>query len=279
MSILFGFLAAASWGSANFAGGLSSRRAGAYQSAIFIEVAGAIFLPVLAVLTGEVFPPWQDWLWCAAARVLGALAMVLFYRAYVSGKFSLVTPVVAVTGAALPVLTGFFLEGALGVQSSAGIILALVSVWLIAFKKIPGENRTGVYFADLKLPLLAGVGFGLYFILLHLGSTHGLFWPLAISRWAGALTLFILFRIQRQPLLSGTSTWPLLLLAFLLDASGSLFYILAGQTGRMDIAVVLGSLYPGVTILLSWLALKERISRTQLAGILVALCGIVLLTI
>ena len=56
-------------------------------------------------------------------------------------------------------------------------------------------------------------------------------------------------------------------------------FILAGQTGRIDVAAVLSSLYPGATVFMAWLLLKETISRIQLAGIMTALGAIALLTL
>jgi drug/metabolite transporter (DMT)-like permease len=47
----------------------------------------------------------------------------------------------------------------------------------------------------------------------------------------------------------------------------------------MDVAAVLGSLYPGSTVLLAWFILKERISRVQVVGILIALAAIVMITV
>jgi drug/metabolite transporter (DMT)-like permease len=64
-----------------------------------------------------------------------------------------------------------------------------------------------------------------------------------------------------------------------LDASGNAFYVLGGQLGRLDVSAVLGSLYPGSTVLLAGTFLHERLNRLQLAGILTALTAIVLMTL
>jgi drug/metabolite transporter (DMT)-like permease len=68
-------------------------------------------------------------------------------------------------------------------------------------------------------------------------------------------------------------------LSSLLDSTGNALYAMSARLGRMDVAVVLGSLYPGSTVLLAWFILKERVSLLQLTGILVALAAIVLITL
>jgi uncharacterized membrane protein len=68
-------------------------------------------------------------------------------------------------------------------------------------------------------------------------------------------------------------------LSSLLDTMGNAAYALSARTGRLDVAAVLSSLYPGSTVLLAWVFLKERISRIQTIGILLALSAIVMFTI
>lgn len=63
------------------------------------------------------------------------------------------------------------------------------------------------------------------------------------------------------------------------DVLGSLFYVLAVQSGRMDIAAVLGSLYSGATVMLAWLFLREKIIGMQRLGIAIASMAIVLITL
>jgi drug/metabolite transporter (DMT)-like permease len=160
----------------------------------------------------------------------------------------------------------------------AGFVLALAAIWFIS-QPDGGPKSLRLRLADLSLPLIAGISFGVYLILIHRGSQNGLFWPMVSSRFSGVVTMVVYTLVTRQPFLPSKPVWPLLVLNGILDISGNGLYILAGQAGRMDVAAVLASLYPASTVLLAGLFLHERLNRLQLAGILAALAAIVLMTV
>lgn len=64
-----------------------------------------------------------------------------------------------------------------------------------------------------------------------------------------------------------------------LDTSGNLLFIAATRAGRLDIAAVLASLYPASTIVLAGWLLKERLTPRQVAGMVVAVVAVVMVTI
>jgi drug/metabolite transporter (DMT)-like permease len=64
-----------------------------------------------------------------------------------------------------------------------------------------------------------------------------------------------------------------------LDIAGNTFFVLAAHSGRLDVSSILSSLYPAVTVLLASLILRERVTRIQALGIVVALMALPLISI
>jgi drug/metabolite transporter (DMT)-like permease len=191
---------------------------------------------------------------------------------------SIAGPVSALMTAILPVVVGSFSEGFPGPLTFLGFAFALTAVWLVSQSK-DGVKDFLSHLSSLRLPLLAGVGFGCYFVLIHSAASHSTWWPMVISRAAGWIVMAA-FILSRRASWSGAGRiWPLIVINGILDVGGNGFFILAGHNGRLDISAVISSLYPGATVLLAWLVLKERLSRTQWLGIAAALVAIALLAI
>lgn len=277
LASVFGLLAALTWGGADFAGGLSSRRIGALTAAAASELVGLGLLLGLLPVFGEPLPGGRQIGLALASGVVGVMGLLALYRAIAVGQISVAAPVSALLAALLPILFGTLSEGFPGWLAVGGFGLALAAVWLISQGDLDGRARPG-RLADLRLALLAGLGFGLYLILIHQASGEALLWPLIFSRTAGTLTALAVVLARRLPFPDlRQGTWALVLFNGLGDVGGNLFYLLAGQAGRMDVAAALSALYPAGTVFLAWLVLKERINRPQKAGVALALAALVLL--
>jgi len=280
LSILFGLGAAFGWGAGDFTGGLASRKTGAYRAVFYGEAIGIVLLLIVAGFSGEVFPDLKVATLALLAGALGTTGLILLYQAMTRGLMSIATPVSALLAASLPVLVGIFKDGVPNVLTLFGFGFALFAVWMIS------QGEGGVtdilsHLSDLKLPLLAGIGFGSYFVLMHEAtSTGATIWPMVISR-SGGMTLITIYMLVTRTSwkVTDSSAWPLLTINGILDVSGNVFFILAGQLGRLDVTSVLSSLFPGATVMLAWIFLKERLTRNQWIGIVSALAAIVLMTI
>ncbi|GAC1630042.1 MAG: DMT family transporter [Ktedonobacteraceae bacterium] len=272
-TVLFGLAASLFWGSGDFSGGLASRRANPASVVTGAYVFGFVLLIVLALIWREPFPQPLDIVWGAVAGLVGAIGLVAFYSALSVGQMGIAAPVSAILTAGLPVIFGAFIEGPPGLIQVGGFILALIAVGLISRpERLKGRPE------GLGLALLAGLGFGCFFILISRVSHTAIFWPLAVARLTSVAFLLLMVGIQRQPVWPAKGVTHLVLLAGGLDAIGNAFFVLATHAGRLDVAAILSSLYPAATVILATLVLRERVTRTQAIGIFLALVAIPLIS-
>jgi len=272
--ILLGLLSALTWGAGDFNGGLAVKRSNPYGVIVVAHTISLLLLVILVPIIGEPVPPLHDWLWGGASGLAGGIGLLLLYRALAEGRMSVAAPVSAVVAASLPVLVGLLQDGLPAIWVVVGFVLALTAVWLIS-----GGEGLAIRFNDLRQPVIAGIAFGAFFIFIERASQTTLIWPLIAVRIVSVSTMLGYALLTRQDWIPKRESLVPVLLSSILDTFGNAFYALSARTGRLDVAAVLGSLYPGATVLLAWVFLKENISRIQTLGILLALGAIILLTI
>jgi drug/metabolite transporter (DMT)-like permease len=282
LSILYGILSAGTWGAADFIGGLASKRTSPYRVLFLAEIAGLVPFVILALLLHEPIPFAADMLLGAGSSLVGLGGLLMLYRALANGQMTIAAPVSALFAALIPVVFGFF---ALGIPSFATLIgfgLAFAAVWLISQTDLT-DGRSPLKglrnLADLRLPLLSGLFFGSYFLIIHRATLNAFFWPLVAARLAGFVMFGLFALLTRQPALPPREVWGLCIINGMIDIAGNGFYILSAQAGRLDVAAVLSALYPASTVLLAWVVLKERINWLQILGVLLAFIAIVLFTL
>lgn len=280
LSIVYGILSAITWGAGDFAGGLATRKLGAYRAVFYADFLGLLALLLVVLVRPEEIPPLSSLVIAGVAGMLGSVGLMVLYYSMAKGQMSIAAPVSALFAAALPVLVSILTEGWPTLLQLIGFGLALTAVWLIS----QGDSLHRLHLdhlSDLRLPLLAGLGFGSYFILMHY-ATEGVsstFWPMIASRTAGTLMLLGFVLAQRQGFGVPRDAWGVVFANGMLDVGGNFFYLLALRAGRLDISAILSSLYPGSTVILAWVFLKERISRSQWVGIFIALIAIALFSL
>jgi drug/metabolite transporter (DMT)-like permease len=274
LAALFALSAAASWGSGDFAGGLASRRVGAFRAVLVGHSVGLLALATVALARGERLPPPADLLWGAAAGVTAVVGLGFLMRGFSEGRMGIVAPVSAVLGASTPVIVAALTEGIPRALQLVGFGVALAGLWLLSRPQSQGGRPGG-----LGVALLAGVGFGAFFVALDQVEAGSVFWPLVAGRLAALAVMVPLALARRRPIVPRGAPLGLLVLAGVLDASGNLFFLLASQTGRLDVTAVLASLYPAVTALWAWLIAGEHMTRLQVTGAAAAIVAIVLITI
>jgi drug/metabolite transporter (DMT)-like permease len=279
-----GLAASFFWGASDFLGGLATRKAHVF---LVVAVAHSLSLGLLLLIAGAMHSPipaerYAFFGLCAGA--FGGVALILYYQALSLGEMGLTTAVTGLITAVVPVVYSFVTQGSPKFSHIAGFVLAAAAIGLIAYVPAGMPRPLG-----LSLAILAGLGFGVFLVVLKVGGSHGLVWQLIFSRvasasLAGAVSLWMLLRPGndaarwRKEARENRFLWTAGS-AGAIEAAGSLLYMRAAREGRLDVAAVLASLYPVVTILLAAWFLKERTTSSQALGMALALVAVVLVSI
>lgn len=275
-SILYGLLSALAWGAGDFGGGVASRRANTYTVVIWSDVIAMLTVGSIAWFTHEPMLTSRDALLALACGLCGGLGILLLYQSFIAGKMSVAAPVSALTAGALPVMVGIFNEGFPPVTVLAGLLVALLAIWLVAREE---NGSVDFNWASIRAPLVSGVFFALFFILTDRVQGSSALWFVVYLRISAIATLVTIALFKKVSLRPPLEIWYFLIYIGIFDMLGNLFFVLASRAGRLDVSSVLASLYPGATVVLAWIFLKEHISKWQRVGIVCALVAIILIAI
>jgi len=271
--------AAIAYGGADFFGGIASRRAATLTVVIATQFIGLVLLLALLPFVHGTFHS-EDVRWALACGLAGAVAIALFYRSLAIGTMGIVSPISAIIAAIIPVSFGLLRGEKPGLFALVGIACALVAVACVSISgKVDGSiDQRGISIPrGLLEAIAAGVAFGFFFIALAQTRPDGGFFPLVITRIASFVIIAVAALVMRAPLVPSRQSLATVIACGVLDMSANMLYVIASHIGLLSIAAVLTSLYPAATIGLATVVLGERLTRTQVIGVGVALIGVALI--
>ncbi len=275
LSITFGLGSAVAWGAGDFTGGLASRK-GNLLGVIFVsQFLGGLLLAILGVIFAESIPPVPHLLYGGLAGIFGNIGLIALYKGLSQGRMGIVAPLSAVLTALIPIGYSAFYSGLPSMIQFAGFICFMVAIWLLS----AGDTGFRMTLNELLLSIVAGLGFGFFFILIDRANDLAIYWPLVSARLFSVSFLFFILFIMKKSIKPISGQWKFIGITGILDAGGNLFFSLAAHLGRLDISAVLGSLYPAATVFLAWFFLKERLGKKQWIGVAGAFFALILISI
>jgi drug/metabolite transporter (DMT)-like permease len=264
----FGLAAVMAWGTSDFLGGYATRRANAFLFTTVVNLGGLLLVGSLAFATHAPFPSARSAAWVLAGGISGGAGLAIFYRALSSGRMGLTAPVAAVLSAAIPAVVSIYTEGLPGKIPLVGFVLAALGLWLIT-RTEAGSKPEGIGMA-----VLAGIGFASFYLCVRQAGDASPLWIASLTRTGGLLmtSVIVLLVGQFRDITAAGVRWAVL--TGCIDSMGTILFVRASQTGRLDEAVVISSLYPAVTVLLARIFLKEHLTRWRFVGLLAALAAV-----
>jgi drug/metabolite transporter (DMT)-like permease len=275
LSILCGLFAAASWGAGDFGGGFASKKTSVYMVILISQFVGFLLMLFFSLIMVSSLPSARSLIIGGAAGLSGAFGLLALYQGLASENMGVVAPVTAVIASILPVAVSIYSEGLPSSLQMLGFLLAVIGIWFLT----QGNNRVPIQLRTLGLPFTAGIGFGLFFILVDQVSKESILWPLIAARVTSVVLFGLIVKSRRIFVIPPKKRLLYISLAGFFDSGGNVFFALATRFGRLDIASVLSSLYPAVTVLLAWFFLKERLVCHQWLGISLVMIALILISI
>lgn len=261
------------WGTGDFVGGLASRNRNQYQILALSAFAGMVSLLIAMLIRSEPWPDPVSILWSCVAGVSGAIGMAALYRGLATAKAVLVAPTAAMVSVIFPIIVGTLMHGAPGLEKWVGMAAGVTGIWFVTKASESSRDTNG-----LGLAILAGFGFGGFFLCIVQTAPGTVFSPLVIAKLTGFLfaILVLLFRRSGLPVIKGNG---LALLAGVLDAGGNAFYLLAARLTRVELAAVISSMAPVVTVILASFISRQKVSAYQKLGVAFCLIAIILILV
>lgn len=274
MAVSCGLGSAVAWGAGDFSGGFASRKGNLLGVLLISQLLGAMLLMTMALATSESIPAWNHLGYGFLAGCCGIMGLTAFYRGLAYGRMGIVAPLSAVLTALVPIGYAAFFQGIPPADQLVGFVLVLGAIWLLS----SAENELKMTRMELGVSLVAGLGFGCFFVFIGQANKISVFWPLVAARVASVSILSAMLQVGGKSPRPLPGQWIFIVLCGILDAAGNAFFSISAHLGRLDVAAVLGSLYPASTVGLAWFFLKERLGRRQWVGVMLAFVSLVLIS-
>ena len=276
IALLGGLGAALAWGTGTFCSARSSRIIGAWSVVAWVMLVGLV-ANLVVIVTGP--SPGAlgatDIAWMLASGLGNVVGLILEYTALRLGKVGVVTPVTSTEGAIAAVLAVAAGE-ALGVAPAG--LLAVVALGVVLAGVAPEEPTVGEHKpAALRLAVLAALSFGIgIYATGHISASLPVGWAVLPPRLVGVATVTIPLALSRRLRLT-RSALPLVVFTGLAEVLGFVCFAF-GARDSVAIAAVLGSQFGAVAAIAAFFFLRERLTRLQLAGVVLILVAVAALT-
>jgi uncharacterized membrane protein len=275
---MLALLSAVFYGAADFIGGVTSRRASTLAVVVVSQLAGLVLLAAATPFIQPVATPSRaDLLWGALAGMGGGVGVGLLYRALAIGTMAVVAPITASCAVLLPVMADVGAGARLPVQTTAGIVLAIVAIVLVSQAGASDGDGPRRASRGVGLAICSGIAIGVFFLALARTSSASGLWPLVAARTVSVAGAVLLIVVTRVPFRVGGALALGIAGGGVLDMVANLLYLIASRGGELSPVVTLASLYPASTVVLARVVLGERLTGAQYAGIACALVAIVLI--
>ena len=305
---------AVAYGAGDFLGGRAALRLSTFSAVAIAQTASAAYITHAFVQPGQSLPD-ISLVWpCTVAGCAYVAGVALLYRGFAHGQICIVAPLCSLFSILVPLAGDFHLQRQLDGGLLLGVALCTASAVVIASPSSGSSTKDPK--RSVRLGVASGLGYGVADLIMGQTPASDASSALLVMRLvassvaltSGAILILAGKRILRRGTgyfqtptnaslaivypggragagsavgNSHSALYTGLLLAAtagVLDVLGQISYMAAAAQGSMGVAAALVGLFPGVSVLLAVIILRERIGLTQLVGLAVGATGVLLVS-
>lgn len=273
MGVFLGALSSLLFGVGDFVGGEASKRTPASTVVFWAGLLSFPFISIAALVVGG-SATWADMAYGVGAGMAGAIGLVLLFVGLAKGHAAAVSPASAAVMAVFPVSVAVILGERPSMMAWLGVLIAIPAIILCSWAANPGEVRLG----GLWYGVAAGIGFGIYVVLISRTAEASNLLPLIPARLATVAVVVVLalggvLKVRRF----AATPRALVLANGLLDVTGNVAFILGLRMGSLALVSVVAATSPAVTVVLAAVINKERLRSRQIVGLVLVLVALALI--
>jgi drug/metabolite transporter (DMT)-like permease len=272
--IILAIIASVSWGLMDFLIKILLKNSKPVKTLLYIQAIGLIPIILYGTYIGIPLLSIEMLLLAIGSGILMTFGYLMFFKGIKIGNISIVAPVSSTNGF-IVFLAGILIYSEfLSSTAIIGAITIIIGTILASFKGKNLKIEKGA-----KEAIIAAFGWALAFIILKpVITAHGEIIPILFMRLAGTIFIFGWSKIKSIEIKIPSNLKFISLIA-MIDVIGFLAYSTAITTSYISIVNPIVASYPATTLILAYLFLKERVSKSQKLGIALILLGLVMISI
>ena len=280
ISILCGLGGMFGWGIYDFLGGVYSKQIGPFKSIFWSQLAGLIsMLALLFVFTAHFDIPGLIIFLIPLAAVVYSAGYLFFFRGFEIGNVSIVAATMTLWAVFTMLFAFVFMGQRLSPMQSLGVFMIISGVTSASLNWNEIKNHQFKLSIGVKETVIGAFFFGVFWNISEIISEEIGWLPATLFIKMGIVAFLLLFSLfmKREITLASLSA-KTILMVFLMGCieSGAVAIVNYGLTiGDAILITPIASALSIVTITLAIVFLKDRVTKLQGAGMLLAVAGII----
>jgi uncharacterized membrane protein len=280
ISLLSGLGGMFGWGTSDFFANSASEKIGHFRTLFWSQIAGMILMGIFMV----VFNPaplysFDSLILLVISSVLYTFGYLYFYKAFEIGNVSVVSATINLNNVIAILLAYFFLGQRLSSTQTPAVVLIILGIVLVSVNLRDFARGSVSLLKGVKEAVIASFAFGIFWNLSQLLSEK-IGW-LPTTFYIKVITIVLLIMMSRFNQKDSNfekkhlNILPVVILVGILEALAIASVNFGLSVGDLILITPISSALSVVTISLAVIFLKEKITKIQVLGMVLALVGIV----